>query len=88
MKLYFTNVKQNTAVKIADDAFSMSAKQALFDLVGQRPSSLIFNLEQVIKPFLFWNIYFTFFLPVVDCTFCKNTVKGNCMLSSFHVHVS
>ena len=53
MKLYFTNVKQNTAVKIADDAFSMSAKQALFDLVGQRPSSLIFNLEQVIKPFLF-----------------------------------
>ena len=32
-------------------------------------SSLIINFEQVIEQVL--NIYFTFFLPVVDCTFTR-----------------
>ena len=45
------------------------------------------NFEHVIKPFLVWNIYFTFFLPVVDCTFYKITIKSNCMLLSRHVRV-
>ena len=30
---------------------------------------LIINFDQVIKSFLVWNIYFTFFLPVVDSNF-------------------
>ena len=31
------------------------------DLVGKRLSSIIINFEQVMKPFLVWDIYFTFF---------------------------
>ena len=38
----------------------------LSDLVVQRLSSLIINFEQVIKPFLVANIYFAFFLTMVD----------------------
>ena len=40
---------------------------------SQRPSSLIINFEQFIKSLLVWNIDFTFFLPVVDCTFLLST---------------
>ena len=39
-------------------------------------SSLIINFEQVIEPFLVLNIYFTFFLSVVDCTFYKSTINS------------
>ena len=66
IKLCSACVKQNTAVKTAIDVFSL--------LVGQRPSSSMIDFEQVIKPLLVWNIYFMFFLPVVDCTFCKTTI--------------
>ena len=41
---------------------------------------LIIILQQVIKPFLVWNIYFTFFLSVVNCTFYNNTIESNCIL--------
>ena len=50
-------------------------------------SSLIINFEQVIEPFLVLNIYFTFFLSVVDCTFYKSTIKSNCILLLCHVRV-
>ena len=52
IKLCLACVKQNTAVKTASDACPLLAKQTLSDLVGQRRSSLIFNFQQVIKPFL------------------------------------
>ena len=52
-------VKQNTPVK----TFS--------DLVGERVSSSIINFEQVIEPFLVLNIYFTFFLSLVDRIFTR-----------------
>ena len=45
-------VKQNTAVKAAIDACSLLGKRTFSDLVRQRPSSLIINFDQVIKPFL------------------------------------
>ena len=38
--------------KTASDACSLLAKQILSDLVGQRPSSLIINFEQIKKSFL------------------------------------
>ena len=63
-----TCAKQNAAEN-ASDACSLIAKQTLSDLVGKRAKSLIINFEQAIKSFLIWNIYFTFFLPVVDCAF-------------------
>ena len=69
IKLCSACVKQNTAVKTALDACSLLTKNIFSGLVGERPSSLIFNFQQVIKPFLVWNIYFTFFLTVVDCSF-------------------
>ena len=77
IKLYSACVKQNAAVKTASDAFSLLAKEALSNLVGQRPSLLIVNFELVIKLFLVWNIYFAFFLPVVDCTFYNSTINSN-----------
>ena len=43
--------------------------------------------EQVIEPFLVLNIYFTFFLSVVDCTSYKSTIKSNCILLLCHVCV-
>ena len=43
--------------------------------------------EQVKEPFLVLNIYFTFFLSVVDCTFSKSTIKSNCILLLCHVRV-
>ena len=70
-------VKQNTAVKTAIDAFSLLAKYTFSDLVGEPASSIIINFEQVVEPFLVLNIFFTFFLSVVDNTFCKSTIKGN-----------
>ena len=39
-------------------------------------SSLIINFKQVFS-FLVWNIYFTFFFSVVDCTFYKSNIKSN-----------
>ena len=50
--IIFACLKQNTTVKTASDVCSLLAKSRLSDLVGQRPSSLINNFEQVIKPFL------------------------------------
>ena len=58
------------------------------DLVGEPASSLIINFEQVIEPFLVLNIFFTFFLSVVDCTFYKGTIKSNCILLSDYVRSS
>ena len=52
IKLYQTFAKPNAAVKTASESCSLSVKQTLFDLVEQRPSSLIINFEQVIKYFL------------------------------------
>ena len=80
-------VKQNTAGKTAIDACSLLAKQTFFDLVGEPASSLIINFEKVMEPFLVLNIYFTFFLPVVDCTFYKGTIKSNFILLLCHVGV-
>ena len=48
--------------------------------IRKRANSLIINFKQVVS-FLVWNIYFTFFLSVVDWTFCKS----NCKLLSCHV---
>ena len=48
-------VEKTEAVKTAGDACSLLAKYTS-DLVGQWTG------------FLIWNIYFAFFLPVVDCT--------------------
>ena len=77
-------VRQNTAVNTVIDASSLLAKLKFSDLVGERTSSLIVNFEQVIKPSLVWNIYFTFFLSVNDCTFYKSTVKSNSVLLLCH----
>ena len=65
MTLCSACVKQNTAVKTSIDASSLLAKLTFSDLVGERESSLIINFEKVIKPFLVWNIYFTFFLSSI-----------------------
>ena len=73
--------------KTAIDACSLLAKQAFSDLVGEPASSLIINFEQVIEPFLVLNIYFTFFLSLVDRTFYKSTSKSNCILLLCHVRV-
>ena len=52
IKLYSACAKLNAAVKTASDACLLLAKYTLSDLVGERPSSLIINFEQVINPFL------------------------------------
>ena len=69
IKLYLACTKQKAAVKTTSDACSLLAKQRLSDLVEQHPSSVMINFEQAMKYFLVWNIYFTFYLPVVDYTF-------------------
>ena len=79
--------KTNTAVKTAIDACSLLAKKTFSDLVGEPASSLIINFEQVIEPFIVLNIYFTFFLSVVDYTFYKSTIRSNCILSLCHVRI-
>ena len=61
------------------DLFVVS-KKTFSDLVGERANSLIRNSEQVVEPFLVLNIYFTFFLSVVDCTLYKTTIKSNRIL--------
>ena len=63
------------------------AKQTFSDLVGVPASSLIINFEKVIEPFLVLNIFFTFFLSVVDCTFYRSNIKSNCLLLLSHVRV-
>ena len=68
---------ENTAAKTAIDACSLLAKQTLSHLVEKCASSLIINFKQV----------FTFFLPVVDCTFYKSNIKSNCILLLCHVRV-
>ena len=87
IELCATCVKQNTAVKVAIDTCSLSVKQTFSDLVGESAISLIIKFEQVIKPFLVWNIYFTFLFSVVDFTFYRSTVKSNSILLLCHVHV-
>ena len=52
IKLCSTCAKQNASVKTESDACLLLAKQTVSNLVGQRPSSLIINFKQVIKPFL------------------------------------
>ena len=59
---------------------SKDCNRCLFNVAGERVSSFIINFEQVIKPFLVWNIYFIFLLSVVDCTFYKNNIESNCIL--------
>ena len=44
-------------------------------IVSKSASSLIINFEQVIEPFLVLNIYFTFSLSVVACTFYKSLLR-------------
>ena len=73
----WARAKQNTTVKTTIDACSMLAKLKFSDLVGKHVSSLIINFKQVIKPFLVWNTYFTFFLSVVDNTFYKSNIKSD-----------
>ena len=90
MKLCSACAKQNTSVN-ASYACSILAKQALFDLVGQSPSSLIINLEQVMKSFLVSNIYFLFLLPVVDSAFLLSTEEQlhvNIVRTSFLCYVA
>ena len=72
-KINLACAKQNAAVKTASDACSLLAKYTLSDLVEQCLGSLIITFELVIKAFLVWNIYFTFFLPVADCTFLQES---------------
>ena len=69
IKLCSTCAKQIASAKTSSDACSLLAKQRLSDLVEQHPSSVMINFEQAMKYFLVWNIYFTFYLPVVDYTF-------------------
>ena len=71
IKLYSACAKQNAAAKNASGACSFLADWTFSDLVGQHPSPFSMNFENVIKYFLVWNIYFTFFLPMVDCTFSQ-----------------
>ena len=59
--------------------------QTFYDLVGEHSSSFIINFEQVMQPFLVCNIYFTFFLSVVDCNFYKSTIQSICALLLCHV---
>ena len=49
VNLNTVRVKQNTRVKTPSDVCSLLAKQISSDLVGQCPSSLITNFEQIIK---------------------------------------
>ena len=79
-------IKQNTTVKTLIDACSLLAKKTLSDLVGKRSSLLIINFKQVFI-FWVWNIYFIFFLSVVDCTFYKKNIQSNCVLLLCHVGV-
>ena len=65
----------------------MLAKYTFSDLVGEPARLLIINFEQVIEPFLVLNIFFTFFLSVVDSTFYKSTIKSNCILLLCHVRL-
>ena len=44
--------------------------------------SLIINFEQVIRPFLNWNIYFTFIISGL-LNFLKSNIKSNCILLLF-----
>ena len=87
LALCSARVKHNTAVKTAIDACSLLAKLTFSDLVGKRASSLIINFKDVKKPLLVLNIYFTFFLSVVDCTFSKSNVKSLRILLLWHVRV-
>ena len=82
------NMCKSIEVKTTINASSLLAKKILSDLVGQRPISIILNFKLVIKPFLVWNIYFTFSLPLVVYSFDKSTIKSNCILFSCHVRVS
>ena len=56
-------------IKLSSACAKQTAGVNASDLVKQRASSLILNFEEVLKSFLVWNTYFTFFLPVVDCAF-------------------
>ena len=80
--------KTKHSSKDCNRCFFIVSKIDIFsDLVRELASSLIINFEQVIEPFLVLNIYFTFFLSVVDCTFYQSTIKSNCILLLFHVCV-
>ena len=80
--------KTKHSSKDCNRCFFIVSKIDIFsDLVRELASSLIINFEQVIEPFLVLNIYFTFFLSVVDCTFYTSTIKSNCMLLLCHVRV-
>ena len=52
IKLCSACVKQNSAVNSAIYACSLLAKETFSDPVVERPSSLIINFEQIIRPFL------------------------------------
>ena len=69
--MMFACVKQNTTVKAAIDACSLITKQTSSDLVWEPVSSLIINFEQVIRPFLVFNIYFTFFYQWLIALFAR-----------------
>ena len=72
----FGTRKKNTTIKTEIGACSLLAKYAFSDQVRERAISLTINFEQVIKPFLIWNIYFSFFLALVDYSFYKSTIES------------
>ena len=59
IKLCSAFVKQNTAVKTAIDAFSLLTKETFSDIVGEHPSWLIINFEQVVFSYQWLIALFT-----------------------------
>ena len=56
--------------------------------MGESASSLMINFKQVLETFLVLNIYFTFFLSVIDCTFYKSAINSNSILLLCHIRVT
>ena len=79
IKWCLTCVKQNSSKDCNRCLFILSKIDMLWSTRRTREFINI-NFEQAIEPFLVFNIYFTFSLSVVDYTFYKSTIKGNCIL--------
>ena len=73
--------------KAKQQSIVVHCQQNKHSLVGEPVSSLIINFGQVIESFLVLNIYFTFFLSVVNYACYKSTIKSNCILLLCHVRV-
>ena len=79
--------KTKRSSKDYNRCFSIVSKIDISDLARGLASSLIINFEQVREPFLVLNIYFTFFLSMVDCTFYTSSIKSNCILLLCHLRL-